>query len=36
MLASTRYDLDMSLSLRRHRFPAEVISHAIWLCFRFA
>jgi hypothetical protein len=19
----------------RHRFPAEVISHAVWLCFRF-
>lgn len=20
---------------RRHRFPAEVIAHAVWLCFRF-
>ena len=21
---------------RRHRFPAEIISHAVWLYFRFA
>jgi putative transposase len=21
---------------RRHRFPAEIISHCVWLCFRFA
>jgi putative transposase len=20
----------------RHRFPAEIISHSVWLCFRFA
>jgi putative transposase len=20
---------------RRHRFPAEIISHAVWLYFRF-
>jgi putative transposase len=20
---------------RRHRFPAEIIAHAVWLCFRF-
>jgi putative transposase len=20
---------------RRHRFPAEIISHCVWLCFRF-
>src|SRR5438874_12537741 len=23
------------LSYRRHRFPAEIIQHAIWLCLRF-
>jgi len=23
------------LSHRRHRFPAEIIQHAIWLCLRF-
>src|SRR5580704_8391905 len=22
-------------SYRRHRFPAEIIQHAIWLCLRF-
>jgi putative transposase len=20
---------------RRHRFPAEIFDHAVWLCFRF-
>lgn len=24
------------LSFKRHRFPAEVIRHAVWLYFRFA
>jgi len=23
------------LSFKRHRFPAEVIVHAVWLYFRF-
>jgi transposase-like protein len=23
------------LSFKRHRFPAEVIHHAVWLYFRF-
>jgi transposase-like protein len=23
------------ISYRRHRFPAEIIQHAVWLCFRF-
>ncbi len=23
------------LSDKRHRFPATVIQHAVWLCFRF-
>ena len=23
------------LSYRRHRFPASIIQHAIWLCLRF-
>jgi transposase-like protein len=23
------------LSFKRHRFPAEVIRHAVWLYFRF-
>jgi transposase-like protein len=22
-------------SFKRHHFPADVISHAVWLCFRF-
>ena len=25
----------LSLSYRNHRFPAEIISHAVWLYFRF-
>ena len=25
----------MQLSFRRHRFPAEVIKHSVWLYFRF-
>ena len=25
----------MQLSFKRHRFPAEVIRHAVWLYFRF-
>ncbi len=25
----------LSLSFKRHRFPLEVISHAVWLYFRF-
>ena len=25
----------VQLSYRRHRFPAEIIQHAIWLCLRF-
>jgi transposase-like protein len=24
-----------AVSYRRHRFPAEVIQHAVWLYFRF-
>ncbi len=24
------------ISYRRHRFPAEIISHCVWLYFRFA
>ena len=24
-----------NLSYRRHRFPVEIIQHAVWLCFRF-
>jgi putative transposase len=24
-----------TVSYSRHRFPAEVIQHAVWLCFRF-
>lgn len=24
------------LSFKRHRFPAEVIRHAVWLYFRFS
>ena len=24
-----------TVSYRRHRFPAEVIQHAVWLYFRF-
>ena len=23
------------ISYRRHRFPAEIIQRAVWLCFRF-
>ncbi len=23
-------------SYKRHRFPSEIIGHAVWLCFRFA
>jgi putative transposase len=23
------------ISYKRHRFPAEIISHAVWLCHRF-
>jgi transposase-like protein len=23
------------ISFKRHRFPAEVIQQAVWLCFRF-
>ena len=30
-----RDETTTSSSLRRHRFPAEVISHATWLYFRF-
>jgi len=25
-----------ALSFKRHRFPAEVIRHAVWLHFRFS
>jgi transposase-like protein len=25
----------MRISYKRHRFPAAVIQHAVWLCFRF-
>jgi hypothetical protein len=25
-----------SVSDHRHRFPTEIISHSVWLCFRFA
>jgi hypothetical protein len=25
-----------SSPFHRHRFPAEIISHSVWLCFRFA
>jgi putative transposase len=30
-----RYEIDLSPRYARHRFPAEVISYAIWLYFRF-
>jgi hypothetical protein len=23
-------------SYKRHRFPSEIIAHAVWLCYRFA
>jgi putative transposase len=23
------------VSDKRHRFPPEIIAHAVWLCFRF-
>jgi putative transposase len=25
----------LSILYRRHRFPAEIISHCVWLYFRF-
>ncbi len=28
--------MSSSILYRRHRFPAEIISHCVWLYFRFA
>lgn len=25
----------LPISYKRHRFPLEIIAHAVWLCFRF-
>ena len=27
---------DHSISYKRHRYPAEIISHCVWLYFRFS
>jgi putative transposase len=31
-----RMNTPPSLSYQRHRFPGEIISHAVWLYFRFS
>ncbi len=31
-----RCELDLVLSCRRHGYPSEIISHAVWLYHRFA
>jgi transposase-like protein len=33
--AQLEHELVKSLSFKRHRFPADVIVHAVWLYFRF-
>jgi transposase-like protein len=33
--AQLGHELVKSLSFKRHRFPADVIVHAVWLYFRF-
>ncbi len=35
MLTYVRDETNLSSVLARHRFPAEVISYAVWLYFRF-
>ena len=35
-MVSSAHEYTPSPSYKRHRFPVEIISHAVWLYFRFS